>query len=151
MKYLKFIILFGAFGLAACQKTPVVIEYQSVCQPENNGKYVTVNGYFDVDDFTICRDRNNSGRIACLMRLREKAGDAKSFGAFIDEGGGANQMEELKRDFQLEDIKIHANDGALIALSDRVKVTGGIEITPLKSQPGTNACSIAVEKIEKAQ
>ncbi len=149
MKHLKFVFLFAVAAAIACQKMPVVIDYQGVCQPENNGKYVTVSGYFDVDDLTICRDRNNSGKIACLMRLREKADDPKSFGAFIDEGGGANQMEELKRDFRLEDIKIHAADGSLIALSDRVKITGNIEIVPLKSQPGTNACSVSVEKIEK--
>ena len=149
MRALKFTVLFAAFALTACQKTPAAVDYQNVCQPENNGKYIAVSGYFNVDDFTICRARSNTNRITCLMRLREKAGDPKSFGAHVDEGGSANQMEELKRDFQLEDIKIRAADGAVIALSDRVKVSGEMEIVPLKSQPGTNACSVSVEKIEQ--
>ncbi len=149
MKAIKFFVLFAAFALTACQKTPIAVEYQSVCQPENNGKYVAVSGYFNVDEFTICRARNKTNKVTCLMRLREKADDPKSFGAHIDEGNGANQMAELKRDFYLEDIKIRADDGAVIALSDRVKVTGEVEIVALKSQPGTNACSIAIEKIEK--
>lgn len=149
MKAVKFFLLFAAFILTACRKTPVAVEYQNVCQPENNGKYVAVSGYFNVDDFTICRARSNTNKITCLMRLREKADDAKSFGAQVYEGGGANQMAELKRDFQLEDIKIRADDGTVIVLSDRVKVTGEVEIIALRSQPGTNACSISVEKIEK--
>lgn len=150
MKIFKVLTLAAALAFAGCEnKSPVETNYGAVCQPENNGKYVSVSGYLNVGELTVCRDRKSDGKTACLMELRETPNAQKGFGVSILQGGGENQMNEIPPEFKPEDIKIRAADNSPVSFADRVKITGKAEIIPLKSQPGVNACTIAADKIEK--
>ena len=66
------------------------------------------------------------------------------FGADIEEGNGADEIEKLASGYKREDIKIHDDKRALVSFSDKVKLTGQMSIVPDGS-----VCFMTVDKIER--
>ena len=80
----------------------------------------------------------------CGLDLVGSLGGKRIFGADIEEGTGANQIEKLPSGYKDEDIKIHDNSGGLINMSNKVTVTGQMSIAPDGS-----VCFMEIDKIEK--
>lgn len=140
-----FAFVMGMFFLfTACTKEAVPVELSTICSPDNEKKYVVTSGFLDDGGSTFCSNIGG-GRLDCSLDVTAAGGDKKRvFGAEIEQGSGANQIEKLPSGYKREDIKIHDNSGALINLSDKVKLTGQMSIAPDGS-----VCFMEVDKIEK--
>ena len=121
-------------------KPGVPVEFSKACNAENNNKTVEVSGYLGRGDGVSCGEMG--GYSECLYRLNEKPTDKKGIKVGIVQGDSANQAEKLP--IADKDIKIHAADGSIINIADKVKLTGEMSI----SSDGSY-CSMKVTKVEK--
>ena len=142
IKVLVFAFLTLSIFLTGCKKEAVAIDASKVCAVENEKKYVVTSGYLDGSKSVYCS--NTGGRMDCGLDLVGSLGGKRIFGADIEEGTGANQIEKLPSGYKDEDIKIHDNSGGLINMSNKVTVTGQMSIAPDGS-----VCFMEVDKIEK--
>jgi hypothetical protein len=135
----------GVCGFAAaCNQTGVPVEYAKACTPENDKKYIEVSGFLSPRTSVYCSN-TGGGPVRCGVNLLETVNSEKdNISADIERGTSANNIEEIKSSFKKEDIKIHDNNGNIINLSDKVKVTG-----KMNTVPGTDRCYLTVSKIEK--
>ena len=140
--YLILTVLFICCVAVACNKTGVPVEFSKACSLENEKKYIEVSGFLNDKGGVFCS--NIGGRMDCGFKLTENPNDEKSITADIEQGTWANNVEKLERSYKTEDIKIHDNDGNVINLAERVKITGEINVTP-----DQKVCFIKVTKIEK--
>lgn len=137
------VFMFVAIFAAACNKTGVPIEFSKACSIENEKKYIEVSGFLDDKGGVFCSNIGG-GNVKCGFKLLEKPGGEKSIGADIEEGTWANNVEKLGSGYKKEDIKIRDNDGNIINLADKVKLTGEMNVTP-----DLKVCFLKVAKIEK--
>lgn len=136
-------VLISLIVLAGCKKDAVPIELAKICSPDNEKKYVVTSGFLD-DRGSIFCSNIGGGRMDCGIDVVPTAGGTKVFGADIEEGSGANEIEKLTSGYKREDIKIRDNAGNVIKLSDKLTLTGQMSITPDGS-----VCFMKVDKIEK--
>jgi hypothetical protein len=80
----------------------------------------------------------------CGLDVIANPGGNRVFGADIEQGSSANEIEKLPSGYKKEDVKIHDNQGNVIKLSDKVNLTGQMSIAPDGS-----VCFMEVDKIEK--
>ena len=139
----KGILFFTVVLSWACTKDAVPMDISSICSADNEKKYVSTSGYLD-DRGSIFCSNIGSGRMNCGMDVVADPGGKKVFSADIEQGSSADEIEKLESGYKKEDIKIHDDKGAVISLSDRVKLTGQMSITPDGS-----VCFMTVDKIEK--
>ena len=121
-------------------KPGVPVEFSKACNTENDKKTVEISGYLDRGDGVSCGEMG--GYSECLYRLKENPTDKKGIKVGIVQGDSANQAEKLP--IADKDIKIHAADGSIINIADKVKLTGEMSI----SSDGSY-CSMKVTKVEK--
>jgi hypothetical protein len=121
-------------------KPGVPVEFSKACNAENNNKTVEVSGYLGRGNGVSCGEMG--GYSQCLYRLNEKPTDKDGIKVGIVQGDSANQAEQLP--ITDKDIKIHAADGSVINIADKVKLTGEMSI----SSDGSY-CSMKVTKVEK--
>jgi hypothetical protein len=142
---MKTSILFAALlMLFGCAKREAVqIDIKDICSPDNEKKYVTTSGFLDDKGGVFCSNIG-SGRMNCGFAVLANAGGDKVFSADIEQGSGSSEVEKMEKSYKKEDIKIHDDKGAVIALSDKVKLTGEMSITPDRS-----VCFMTVDKIER--
>jgi len=136
------ILLTGLF-LAGCKRDAVRADLSNICSPDNEKKYVVTSGYLN-DGGSIFCSNIGGGRMDCSLDVIANAGGKRVFGAEIEEGNGASEIEKLSSGYKKEDIKIHDNNGGIISLSDKVTLTGQMSIAPDGS-----VCFMEVDKIEK--
>ncbi|HST51876.1 MAG TPA: hypothetical protein VLJ61_07685 [Pyrinomonadaceae bacterium] len=130
---------------AAPAESGVPVEFSKACSAENDKKTVEISGYLDGDEGVFCSETVvGGGEYNCQYRLKEKPADQKGIKANIKEGKSANQAEELSAGYERKDIKIHAADGQIINIADKVKLTGEMSV----SSDGSS-CSMKVTKVEK--
>jgi len=140
----KRIILFIAVVFSsACTKNAVPVDIANICAADNEKKYVSTSGYLD-DRGSIFCSNIGGGRLNCGMDVVANPGGNKVFSADIEQGSGADEIEKLESSYKKEDIKVHDDKGAVISLSDKVKLTGQMSITPDGS-----VCFMTVDKIER--
>jgi len=135
-------ILFAGLFLAGCKKDAVRAELSNICSPDNEKKYVVTSGYLDPGGAVFCS--NTGGRMDCGLDVIANPGGKRVFGADIEQGSGASEIEKLPSGYKKEDIKIHDNNGGAINLSEKVTLTGQMSIAPDGS-----VCFMEVDKIEK--
>ena len=129
---------------SACTKQEAVpVDIGNICAADNEKKYVSTSGYLD-DRGSIFCSNIGGGRLNCGMDVVTSPGGKKVFGADIEEGSGADEIEKLASGYKKEDIKIHDDKGAVISLSDKVKLTGQMSIAPDGS-----VCFMKVDRIER--
>lgn len=121
-------------------KPGVPVEFSKACTAENNNKTVEVSGYVGRGNGVSCGEMG--GYSQCLYRLNEKPADKDGIKVGIVQGDSANQAENLP--IADKDIKLHAADGSIINIADKVKLTGEMSISPDGSY-----CSMKVTKVEK--
>jgi hypothetical protein len=142
MKYYLILTICCLGFTLGCNKTGTPVEFSQACNIENEKKYLEVSGFLDDKGSVYCSNR--SGRMECSFKLKENPTGEKTIGAEIEVGTAANTVEELKKNFKREDIKIRDNNGNIISLTDKVKLTGQMSITP-----DGKVCFMTVTKIEK--
>ena len=141
--YLILTVIVVCWVAPACSnKTGVPVELSKACALENDKKYVEVNGFLDDKGGVFCS--NIGGRMECRFTLKENPQDNDGINVYIEQGTWANNVEKLEKSYKREDIKIHVDDGNLINLSEKVKLTGEIGM-----MPDGRGCSLKVTKIEK--
>ena len=144
---MKNYLMIAALGLAAagCSSAPgTPVEYANACTAQNDKKNIEVTGFLSPRRSVFCSN-TGGGPVRCGVNLLEAPDSAKdNMSADIVRGNGANNIEEIKGSFKKEDIKIHDNNGNLINLADKVKVTG-----ILNKIPDADQCYLTVSKIEK--
>jgi hypothetical protein len=142
MKKMGFLLIALVFS-SACTKEAVPVDISSICAADNEKKYVSTSGYLD-DRGSIFCSNIGGGRMNCGLNVVANPGGTKVFGADIEEGTGRDTIEKLESGYKREDIKIHDDKGAVISLSDKVKLTGEMSIAPDGS-----VCFMKVDKIER--
>jgi hypothetical protein len=148
--------------LTSCGKEAeaVSIDKLKTCPAEFDKKDVTVEGYLAMD--------SEVREIYCLMRCSlevnsEPASGPRKLVAQVEMGTGPNQIEEA-REFMsdqsvasrgakpdeeyirrlYEGLRVHAADGKLVRLREKVKLTGKLEVFPREGN-----CFLKVERIEQ--
>lgn len=111
--------------LSACEK-PVERSIDQVCKPENDQKQVVTEGHFALDKTMLCS--NVSGTKRCGIRFESAPGKKDGFGADIVEGDGANEIEEVKGELSDAAIKIHTDDGKVIGVGAKAKLSGKVGV-----------------------
>ena len=129
---------------AGCSEVPSgePVEFSKACDAANNDKLIQVAGYLSEKGSMWCR--GNSSETECGLKLLESPGSQAELSVDLDQGSSANNIEKLERNYKPEDVKIHANDGSVINLADKVKVSGKMLISP-----ENKVCNMDVSKIEK--
>ena len=131
-------------ALAACtQSEPgVPMQFAKACAVENDKKRVEMSGFLSPGRSIFCSNR--SGRMECGYRFTEKPDAGKGITAYIEQGTGANTADKLKSSYKREDVKIRDHNGNLVNLTDQLKLTGKLSVTP-----DLSACFIDVARIER--
>ena len=137
------LILVPVLLLAGCKKDAVAVEISKICAADNEKKYIETSGFLD-DRGSIFCSNIGGGPVRCGLDVVASPGSTKVFGADIEEGTGADEIEKLPSGYKKDDIKIRDNDGKVINLSDKVTLTGQMSITPDGS-----VCFMTVDKIER--
>lgn len=139
------VVATGLFGAVGCgTSTGVPIEYAKACSTDNDKKVIEVSGFLDDKGGIFCSNIGG-GPVRCGISLLETPQSEKaSLSADIERGNSANEVEELKSGYKREDVKIHTNDGNLIGIGEKAKVTGTLNFVS-----GSDRCYVTVAKIEK--
>ena len=148
MKRILASLLMALFLLASgCDTTGEPVAYERVCDLGNDKKSIETEGFLDDAGGVFCS--NTSGRMECGLKLKQSLKDEKGFTADVAIGSGANTMDELSSGYKPTDIAIRNNDGNVIDLGEKVKVTGTLSAYEDTTSPGKTGCFIKVYKIEQ--
>ncbi|HVE55468.1 MAG TPA: hypothetical protein VNB22_01480 [Pyrinomonadaceae bacterium] len=132
--YFILAVIFVVCLAAGCNTTGVPVEYSKACTGENDKKYIEVSGFLSPRRSVYCSN-TGGGPVRCGVDLLESPDSEKdNLSADIERGTSANNIEEIKGSFKKEDIKIHDNNGNIINLAEKVKVTGTLNKIPDKDQ-----------------
>jgi hypothetical protein len=102
--------------------TPMTFENFNV--QANHEKQISLEGYLRLPVTTLVSD-------TMLVELYEKVeGKGKFVPVSLYIGSGANQVEKPPKDYSDKDLKVHANDGTLLGLQDKVRVSGKLIYSP---------------------
>ena len=139
----KIFLLIAVALFFGCTKQSISVDIANACAADNEKKYITTSGYIDDKGSIFCS--NTGGRMDCSLDFIAAPGGERVFGADIEQGSGASEIEKFEGSYKRDDLKIHDASGALIKLSDKVKVTGEMNVVP------GSTCFMEIDKIEKAQ
>jgi hypothetical protein len=132
-----------ALVLIGCAEEPATkVAYGEACNPENDGQRISTVGYFDPGVSVYCSD--SGGDYRCGMDFLETPDSEDSFTADLLEGSGSNQMSKLPDSYSDADIKIQTNDGGVIGIGQKARITGKMLI-------GEGVCLMTVAKVEPAE
>lgn len=132
---------------AACKTTGVPTEFASACSADNDGKTLEVSGVLQPRSSILCSNRG--GRMECPFDFSDTAGSENKMTADIEQGSGANTVDEIPRGFKQEDLKVRDHAGNAVALgTDKVRLTGKMLIAPA-APGGQGVCLMQVHKIER--
>ena len=116
--------------------SPPPVSIAEACAPEQDGKQVSVIGYFQPDFMIFCTE-------SCTLDFAEAPGGESPLSPDVKVGSGRNQMRELPDDFQEADFQFTTQDGTALGLSDQVQLSGKMSIAP-------NVCLMYVDQIRAA-
>lgn len=140
----ELILIFTAALMFGCSTPPAVdVDISKVCAADNEKKYISTSGFLD-DRGSIFCSNIGGGPVRCGLDVVAELAGGKVFSADIEQGNGADEIEKLPSGYKKEDIRIHDDKDAVIALGDKVKLTGQMSITPDGS-----VCFMTVDKIER--
>jgi hypothetical protein len=129
--------------LAACSsRPPTPVTFNDVCQ--KTGDRVVIEGYLRLPLMgTNCKSNR------CMLTLISGLqGQLQSITAQVRNtakpGSGVNAMEPLPEKFSDRDLRIHANDGSVVAPNTKLRIAGEV-------QKAGGGCELSVDVIEAAQ
>lgn len=133
-------IVFALAGVG-CYKTGVPTEFSKACVLENDYKILEIEGF--LKDSGGVRCSNSQGPMECYFTFTAAPGDEKGMRVKVEQGTWANEVEKLSDGYKTEDVKIHSDDGSLVKLGEKLKITGEFRA----DTDGT--CRIDVTKITR--
>lgn len=122
--------LLAALGIGCEQPKPgEPVTFDTLCDSKydptmdkglNVTKKVTIEGYLvNKSTLKVCSD-------TCDIDLYEKPdGKGRHVNIDVPVGDGKNQFERLPKNFSSQDIKLHTQDGKVVGVGAKVRVTGG--------------------------
>ena len=128
--------------LTSCSSEPVFVKAEELCNNEYKNKEVITEGVLVVPSsfytmgstVTLMLEASNNVKVPSIVFLNYNKKKEKK-----------NMIDPLTDDFTEEDIKIYDNDGNLVNLGEKVRITG--ELTG-----GSSAyCELWVHKLEKVK
>lgn len=127
--------------LIGCSKSepPIPVTYEDICR--QSGHRVVIEGYLRLPTMgTNCKSNR------CMLNLiSDLQGRVLSVTALVrntaNRNSGVNAMEPLPNNFRIEDLRIHANDGSIVAPNAKVRVVGDV-------QKIGDSCQLSVDTIE---
>jgi hypothetical protein len=134
------LLLVFAIVLIACGGPARAVAYDQVCDKANEQQRISTEGYFSTGSSVFCSNIGSS-TVQCGLEFVENADDSEGFSADVDQGDGDNEIEEIPDDFTAETITIHADDGSVVRIGDRVRISGKMLI-------GEGVCLMNVDLIE---
>jgi len=116
------VVLFVLF-LGACESGPptrgVPVALNSVCNKENEGKRVMVEGYVNFPHSF------KEDEVSIMLRMRPGIGlEETPLGVSAKLGNEANNIELPPTHFSNTDLKLHLADGKVAGFADKLKVSG---------------------------
>ncbi len=134
------ILIFAVLVLIGCSSGPATeVSFSDVCQLENDHKNLSTVGYFSTGASVYCSD--SGGDYRCGMEFHEQPGSEAEFTADMLEGNGKNQMAELPSSYSDADVQIKTDDGSVIGVGQRARISGKMLITE-------GVCLMTVDKVE---
>jgi hypothetical protein len=134
--------LFVTACLAACSSgPPTPVTFSDVCQKA--GERVVIEGHLRLPVMgTNCKSNR------CMLNLiSELQGRVQSITAQVRNtakpDSGVNAIEPLPEKFSDRDLRIHANDGRVVAPNTKLRLTGVV-------QKAGDSCELSVDLIEVA-
>jgi hypothetical protein len=93
----------------------------------NNDKQISLEGYARLPVAGLVSD-------TMLVELYEQPDGKGAFIPFSTRiGSSANQVEKPPENYTQSDFKLHANDGSLVGLNDKIRVSGKLVYSPSTS------------------
>ncbi|HLA63210.1 MAG TPA: hypothetical protein VK610_02195 [Rhodothermales bacterium] len=140
----RLVLLVLPLALAACEPGPgTPVELGALCRAANDGERVAVEGYIDAGSSIFCSNIGG-GPVTCGLDLKEQTGDEPTATVYVPEGGGGGEIESVPDDFTRATLRIHADDGTLVGLNDRVRITGPVSVVESSESP---VCFVTAEMI----
>jgi hypothetical protein len=139
--------LLGLLALAACAppEPGEPVAAGELCRAENEGRRVALEGHIDAGASIFCSNIGG-GPVMCGLELKETPGVEDHVRLDVRQGGGGSEIEELPESWTREDLRIHAEDGSLVALADRVRVSGEANVMEAGE---SSVCYVSVDLIER--
>jgi len=138
----KLTVFIAAILFVSCSSEPVFVKAEELCNNEYKNKEVITEGVLVVPSsfytmgstVTLMLEASNNVKVPSIVFLNYNKKKEKK-----------NMIDPLTDDFTEEDIKIYDNDGNLVNLGEKVRITG--ELTG-----GSSAyCELWVHKLEKVK
>ena len=111
----------AALLLAGCASAPppaTPVSWKDFNSQANHDKQVSLEGYPRLPAAALVSD-------TMLIELHEQAdGKGTNVSFSIPIGSSANQVEQPPKDYKETDLKLHANDGSLVGLESKIRVSG---------------------------
>jgi hypothetical protein len=128
----------GAGLLAGCgpAEPPPVMSIAQACAPESNDKRAAVIGYIQADAMVFCTD-------SCTLDFAETPDGDSPLSPYIVVGDGSSQMRELPDNFQMSDLQITAQDGTVLTINDRMRLSGTMTVNE-------SVCLMEVTQVDAA-
>ena len=121
MKLRKLAPLLLVCLLSSCASPPppaTPMTFANFNSQANHEKQISLEGYLRLPSTTLVTD-------TIMIKLCESTDPkSKSLSFSLPVGSGANQVEKPPKDYGQKDLKLHANDGSLVDLSQKVRVSG---------------------------
>jgi hypothetical protein len=116
------VMLFVLF-LGACESGPptrgVPVAFNAVCNKDNQGKRVMVEGYVNFPDSF------KENEVSIMLRMRPGLGlEEAPLGVSAKLGNEVNSIELPPSRFNNTDLKLHLADGKVAGYADKLKVSG---------------------------
>lgn len=137
--WMGLIAALAALILVGCAREAADVAFADACDPVYEDQYISTVGYFAAESSVYCS--NTGGDYRCGLDFFDAPGSANRLTADVLEGNGRNQMAQLPDSYTDADLQIKADDGTVIGVGQRVRITGEMLI-------GEGVCLMSVDKIE---
>lgn len=126
----KCITLFATVCMLGCSSPPppaTPMQWDNFNVQANHDKQISLEGYMRLPVAAMVSDT----MLIDLYQKPERQG--KSVPVSMRIGSGKNQVEKPPKDYKDSDFKLHANDGSLVGMGDKVRVSGKLIYSPSSS------------------
>lgn len=115
------VLLMIALLMTGCSSGPPASTpqtFENAGTQANHDKQISLEGYPRLPSTVYVKDHVS-------VELHEKAdGKGKYLRFTVPVGSGKNQCEKPPKDFKQEDLKLHAADGTVVGINDKIRVSG---------------------------
>lgn len=116
-----------ALLLVGCAKAPppsTPMNFDQADAQANHEKQITVEGYPAFPSMAMITD-------TMFIELHETQDpNSRSINCSCKIGSGPNQLEKPPKDYKDSDLKLHYDDGSLVPLKTKIKVSGQVYWSP---------------------